>query len=65
VSVSVQAFPSLHVVPLLFDEQVPSDPARLHAWHWLVHELLQHTPLTQNPDAHWLFDEQASPKLAS
>jgi hypothetical protein len=33
VSVSVQAFPSSHVVPLVFGEQVPSDAAKLHAWH--------------------------------
>jgi hypothetical protein len=65
VSVSVQAFPSLQVLPLLFAKQLPSDPARLHAWHWSAHAVLQHTPPTQKPDVHWLFEEHASPKLAS
>jgi hypothetical protein len=35
-------------------EQVPAEPARLHAWHWPVHAPLQHTPSTQKPDWHWL-----------
>ena len=36
------------------DQQVPTAPARLHAWHSPVHAALQHTPLTQKPETHWL-----------
>ena len=32
--------------PVTF-EQLPIAPARLHAWHWPLHALLQHTPSTQ------------------
>lgn len=31
---------------------VPTEPARLQAWQPLVHDVLQHTPSTQFPDAH-------------
>lgn len=31
---------------------VPTVPARLQAWQPLVHDVLQHTPSTQFPDAH-------------
>ena len=31
---------------------VPTVPARLQAWQPLVHDVLQHTPSTQLPDAH-------------
>jgi len=64
-SVSVQAFPSLQAVPLLFDEQTPNEPARLHAWHWPVQAVLQQMPFAQNPEAHWLLDEQPTPNDAS
>jgi hypothetical protein len=29
----------------------PSEPARLHAWHWAQLPLAQHTPSTQKPEA--------------
>src|SRR5215831_15091556 len=59
-SPAVHALPSLHVVLFGFDEQVPTEPLRLQAWHWLVHAVLQHTPLTQKPVAHWALLVQLS-----
>src|SRR5204862_135997 len=43
------------------NEQVPAEPARLHALHCSVQAALQHTPSTQNPDAHWLVPLQLWP----
>jgi hypothetical protein len=40
---------------------VPSDAARLQASHWPPQARLQHTPSTQNPDAHWLAPPQVAP----
>ena len=54
VSVWVQALLSLQAVPLVLGEQVPTSPVKLHAEHWSVQAVLQHTPLTQLPEAHWL-----------
>jgi hypothetical protein len=65
VSVRVQAFPSLHVVPFAFGEQIPTEPVRLQAEHWLVHAVSQQTPLTQKPLVHWLFDVHPRPFEAS
>jgi hypothetical protein len=31
---------------------VPSSPGTLHAWHWPVQGLEQHTPSTQYDDSH-------------
>jgi hypothetical protein len=47
-------------VPLT-GEQVPTLPARLHAWHWLVQAALQHTPSAQKPDRHAFPTVQAVP----
>lgn len=33
-------------------EHVPTEPVKSHAWHWPVHDELQHTPSTQAPLAH-------------
>ena len=61
----VQALLSLHALPLVFGEQMPTSPARLHAEHWSVQAMLQQTPLTQLPDAHWLPDVQVLPPVTS
>jgi hypothetical protein len=31
---------------------LPTEPATSHAWHWPSHIESQHTPSTQNPEAH-------------
>jgi hypothetical protein len=41
--------------------QLPVVPARLQAWHALLHELLQQTPWAQKPLAHSIPAEQAPP----
>jgi hypothetical protein len=41
--------------------QVPALPATLQAWQLPVHALLQHTPSTQLPLAHWLAMAHATP----
>ena len=61
----MQAFPSLQVAPFAFTEQVPSEPAKLHAWHWSAQAVLQQTPLAQKPEGHWLLEVQESPNDAS
>jgi hypothetical protein len=45
---------SEHAVPLALGAQVPMDPAMLHAEHSPVQLVSQQTPLTQNPETHWL-----------
>src|SRR5690349_8425318 len=65
VSLSVQALPSVHDVPLAFGEQTPASPDRLHEVHWSVHDVLQQTPPTQKPLLHWLVDVQALPWVTS
>ena len=40
---------------------VPIDPATLHAWHWFLQSLLQHTPSTQKLLVHSLLAPQATP----
>jgi hypothetical protein len=45
---------SKHAVRFALGEQVPANPVKLHAPHSSVHGLSQHTPLAQNPEAHWL-----------
>jgi hypothetical protein len=54
-----------HTVPLGSAVQVPSEPTRLQAPQVPVQAVLQQTPLTQKPDAHWLFDEHERPNEAS
>jgi hypothetical protein len=49
------------VVVLGWGVQTPTDPVRLHASHPPVHAVLQQTPLTQKPDAHWLFVVHVNP----
>ena len=44
-------------------EHMPGDAARLHAWHWPPHAPSQQFPSTQKFDAHWSFEEQASPRF--
>jgi hypothetical protein len=45
----------------LTGEQVPVDPARLHASHCPEHALLQQTPSVQLPDVHWLEARHVAP----
>jgi hypothetical protein len=45
-------------VPAGFAEQVPMLPARLQAPQPPLQALLQHTPSTQKPVAHWPFEVQ-------
>jgi hypothetical protein len=54
VSPAVHALLSVHVVPFVLGEHVPTEPVRLHAEHWPVQAALQHTPLAQKPVTHWL-----------
>jgi hypothetical protein len=42
-------------------EQVPSEPATLHAWHVPAQDELQHTPSTQLPLVHWPPDVHTAP----
>jgi hypothetical protein len=42
-------------------EQVPLLVARLHASHWPVQSLLQHTPSAQNPVVHCALEEHDPP----
>jgi hypothetical protein len=50
------------VVPLGYSEQVPTEPGMLQASHTPpLQEVLQQTPSTQLPEAHWLAAEQAAP----
>src|SRR5581483_5042543 len=48
----------------LTNEHVPTAPGRLHAWHWPLHALLQHTPSTQLPATHWLAPAQVEPSAS-
>ena len=64
-SVWVQALPSLHAVPLVFGEQMPTRPARLQEEHWSVQAVLQQTPPVQLPEAHWLPEVQVLPPVTS
>jgi hypothetical protein len=41
--------------------QVPTEPTRLHASQALPHAVLQQTPSTQLPEAHWLLVVHAGP----
>jgi hypothetical protein len=41
--------------------QVPTAPTRLQAWHVPAQAVLQHTPSTQLPEAHWSGDAQSRP----
>jgi hypothetical protein len=43
---------SEHAVPLVFGEQVPAAPVKLHAPHSSVHAVSQQTPFAQKPLAH-------------
>jgi len=52
VSPVVHALLSLQLVPAVLFEHVPTEPVRLHAWHWFVHAVSQQTPLAQKPLAH-------------
>jgi hypothetical protein len=45
--------------------QVPRLPATLHAWHAVVHVLLQQTPSTQLPLRHWPSLEQVCPLVST
>jgi hypothetical protein len=44
--------------------QVPTLPPTSHAWHCPVHPVLQHTPSTQTPLAHWPFVSHEVPLAA-
>jgi hypothetical protein len=52
-------------VPTATGPQAPSAPwpfmAAEQAWQRPVHAVLQQTPSTQNPEVHWLVDEQGPP----
>jgi hypothetical protein len=48
-------------LPLVELVQVPTDPARSQRRHAPPQELLQQTPSTQLPDAHWHPAVQATP----
>jgi len=48
-------------VPTAIGEHLPTLPATLHARHRPVHEASQHTPSTQNPDAHSPAAAQVAP----
>src|SRR6185503_15293856 len=62
-SVWVHALPSLHVPPVV-GAQVPTAPGVLQAWHCPQDgaAVLQHTPSTHMPAAHWLVERQGPPK---
>jgi len=64
-SPAVHALPSLHVAPFGLGEQVPTVPVRLQAKHEFVQVVLQQTPLAQNPETHWLFVVQVTPRDGS
>jgi hypothetical protein len=46
--------------PLATLVQLPTVPARLHAWHAFPHALLQQTPCAQNALAHSLLAEHGA-----
>jgi hypothetical protein len=52
------------VDPEALSEHVPSFPARLHASHWPVQAVLQHTPSMQFPDTHCREDVHVVPLVS-
>jgi hypothetical protein len=44
----------LPALPAVLTAQVPTEPVRLHASQAPPHAVLQQTPSTQLPEAHWL-----------
>jgi len=65
VSVCVQTLLSVQLLPFVLGEQMPTRPARLHEEHWSVQAVLQQTPLTQLPEAHWVPVVQVLPPVTS
>jgi len=61
----VHRLPSLQAVPLVFGEQIPTSPIKLHAEHWSVQAVLQQTPLMQLPEVHWLPAVHVLPPVTS
>ncbi len=65
--VPAQAEPSLSHAPRVprgnpvTAEQVPTDPATLHASHCPEHPLSQQTPSTHRPETHWFTAAQRAP----
>ena len=49
------------VYPAGRSAHVPTAPARLHASQPPAHAVLQHTPSTQEPEAHSALEEQTAP----